>query len=593
MTLWHIGNTTVRTPYRLKEALKVLNESEYVGNLVGIEREQGFAKLLNEKQVVRVDRLNLQEENVSDLGRKWRSALAQLGFVVMHLKRGLNRGVDPQIESFVKDFPGLTGRPYEITPNGNRLINAEIVAEQQECFLRALVAYKIPSIFENRYKFSQFSPLRFVLEILMNLDKIGEEPIIKFEEMAAIVQCRTPDDGIDNVKREIQTHRKERKKAADKKKYEKEKLNESASAPGVLKKGETLIDYADLNFRYLKATGLFQVMGRGIGLLPEKKVLVDLIIAEKDEICDDNTYVKKLWNGAQLPIDSKIEALKVVENMAKQLAELGEKIELPGLIDLPLAEISILRNRLEEHLQHIKESVFADQQADQWKEIVDFMNVLKNRKGTIITQAGDTIRIHGGESPVFFEWIIWRAFLAIDSLINMPWEARRFKIDQDFLPISHAPGGGPDMIFEFEEYVLVVEVTFTSSSRQEAAEGETVRRHVAEIAGKFENTGKKVYCLFIALSIDSNTADTFKSGNWYKKDDSKLSLQIVPITLDDFIILFKAGFERGRLDPIQIKQLIVECRASSNKDAPGWKKEISAEVKRFSNILNQNTNPSR
>ena len=71
-----------------------------------------------------------------------------------------------------------------------------------------------------------------------------------------------------------------------------------------------------------------------------------------------------------------------------------------------------------------------------------------------------------GEGPVYLEWIIWRAFLAIDSLTNPPWEARRFQIDQDFLPVHCAPGRGPDMIFEFEDSIIVVEVTLTASSRQ-------------------------------------------------------------------------------------------------------------------------------
>lgn len=300
MTLWHIGNTTVRSPYRLKEALKVLKNSEFHGNLLGKEREQGFALLLNEKAVVRVDRIiQTPDSDSSDLGRKWRSALGQLGFVVKHLTIKHKVGIDPKLKSLVSDIKSLSGIPYEITPNGNN--------------------------------------------------------------------------------------------------------------------------------------------------------------------------------------------------------------------------------------------------------------------------------------------IIWRAFLAVDFMANTPWDARRFKIDQDFLPLSHAPAGEPDMIFEFEEYILVVEVTLKSSSRQEAAEGEPVRRHVAKIAEQFESSEKRVYCLFIAPYIDSNTAETFKIGNWYKEDDTTLKLQIVPITLDKFIDLFEAGFgfTKCKLTPAKILELIINCRALSNNDAPKWKKEISGEIKRL------------
>ena len=56
------------------------------------------------------------------------------------------------------------------------------------------------------------------------------------------------------------------------------------------------------------------------------------------------------------------------------------------------------------------------------------------------------------------------------------------------MPIGCAPGNGPDLIFEFENYVLVAEVTLTDSSRQEAAEGEPVRRHVAELLKRLNKT---------------------------------------------------------------------------------------------------------
>ena len=84
------------------------------------------------------------------------------------------------------------------------------------------------------------------------------------------------------------------------------------------------------------------------------------------------------------------------------------------------------------------------------------------------------------------------------------------------------------MAFEFEDAVIVVEVPLTASSRQEAAEGESVRRHVAQYA---EVSNKTVYGLFIAVQVDSNTAHTFRSGDWYLPDDCKLSLDIVPLTL--------------------------------------------------------------
>lgn len=171
MTLWHIGNTTVRTPYRLKEALLALKNSSFHGNLMGKEAEEGFSRLLNEKEIVTVERLNRDTpKDTSDLGRKWRSALAQLGFVVQHFNQG-QKMMLPMLSLAVPGYPQLTGRPYEITPNGWRLIASDSVAQMQETFLRALLAYRIPSPIETRYKCQPFSPLLWVLEILLELEK--------------------------------------------------------------------------------------------------------------------------------------------------------------------------------------------------------------------------------------------------------------------------------------------------------------------------------------------------------------------------------------------------------------------------------------
>jgi len=576
---WHIGNTTVRTPYRLRDALNALAHSEYHGNLVGKDRESGFAKLLHENQILKAERIDKDgSQDFSDLGRKWRSALAQLGFVIQHLTRGHQKGIEPRYKDFIKKHPDFSGIPYEVTPNGINLINANTIPVQQECFLRALVAYRIPSVFETRYKFEQFSPLRHILEILKNLENKKAELVIKFWEMA-ILQSTTPENGYDNITNDILKYREEREKSDNKKGFDHEMRLKLTS--GNTTRARTLLDYADLNIRYLKATGLFQSSGRGITILPEKHILAEKLLEDEFIIYDDNTYIKEIWAGATLPTDNREMAQTIIKSLVGNIKEFGEEIALSKLEDKTSQELSNIRHDIEGQLSQIKETEYANKQIMNWEEILCYMLALEkpNKK---IPFRDEEISIPAGEAPAYFEWVLWRAFLAINSLTNKPWEARRFKIDQDFLPVSPAPGRGPDLIFEFEDYVLVVEVTLTSSSRQEAAEGEPVRRHIAEIVEQHENTGKRVYGLFIALKIDSNTAETFKSGNWYKPDDSKLPLQIIPIRLDDFSKLFEAGFKAEGLTPNKIRELITECRVLSNYDAPEWKQQISNEIKKLS-----------
>jgi hypothetical protein len=578
MTLWHLGNTTVRTPYRLRDALRVLQGSPLNGNIYGKEQEKAFAKLLHNEGVLNSqDVANGKSEAAAFLGRKWRAALYQLGFITPRFSKVESGEVDPELIPLTEGIKELSGRPFEITPNGYRLAKAEIITAQQECFLRALASYRIPSSIEKVYNFEGFLPLRFILNIIHGLSVAEEDKTLSFQEFGLFVQTATPFDGVDSVVEQIQEYRIGREKAKGNVRAYDRKIYEEVSER-INRKRSTLDDYADLSFRYFKATGIFRRAGRGIALAPSRAQLAALLRDEQQEDISDIQYLQSLWRGAELPTDNAASSYTVVTDLIGQLNARGVNYTIPA-VNTPLPDLENTRHELEARALQLDEQEYADSQADQIDEIMAWFEAIPTRGGKAKTADGRTVSIPKGERPAYLEWIIWRSFLAIDSLCNTPWEARRFQIDQDFLPVHCAPGGGPDMVFEFDNAVIVVEVTLTASSRQEAAEGEPVRRHVAQYT---ETSNKPVYGLFIAVEIDSNTAHTFRSGDWYLKDDSKLSLDIVPLTLGDFGIFLSSG--EGRLSemPMLLRQLMMECRAKANQDAPQWKKSISQIVRQVS-----------
>lgn len=71
------------------------------------------------------------------------------------------------------------------------------------------------------------------------------------------------------------------------------------------------------------------------------------------------------------------------------------------------------------------------------------------------------------------------------------------------------PDDGTDIVFEFEDYIIVVEVTMPTNSRQEAMEGEPVRRQVAHLV---MSNNKPVYGVLVANKIDLNTEEAFRLG---------------------------------------------------------------------------------
>ena len=114
-------------------------------------------------------------------------------------------------------------------------------------------------------------------------------------------------------------------------------------------------------------------------------------------------------------------------------------------------------------------------------------------------------------------------------------------------------------------------------------EGEPVRRHVSDAVLKYD---KPVYGMFVAVRIDTNTAETFKHGIWYAKGDVKQRLDIVPLTLVQFQKYFVAMFESNKADPQKLRDLILQCESRRDiLEAPAWKEYIDTTVSEKANEI--------
>ena len=474
-----------------------------------------------------------------------------------------------------------------ITPNGMRLIRSKTVPAMQECFLRALAAQYIESRDESG-SLTWFSPLRHTLAILLALEEKTGHASVSFIEMALYVQTTNSTNEISNIVEKIIALRDERDAAKSKRRFDSKKYEDFAKTANL--QSSTFRDYADTNIRYLKATGIVQGKGRGISLIPEKRLFADLIA--KDTIAPASIFeqYKILCEGAKLPVDTQDSALDILNDLISQLEKMGISYSICGRpLDTP-ADIAIIRHEIEDIISKQKEEYFAETQACHWKEIAAYIDLIASRKDRKRIDDDTEIYIPRSEAPAYLEWVLWRAFLAINNLLNKPYEARRFNIDQDFLPIGTAPGNGPDLIMEFNDFVIVIEVTLTESSRQEAAEGEPVKRHIADIVEKHAKDKKKpVYGLFIANRIDSNTAETFRIGVWYTREDECLNLTIIPITITQFGSFFKALFETDNATPQNVIRLLDKCDVHRSLfEAPEWKMNIDIEVRQIIQALYDN-----
>lgn len=555
LDIWLIGNTGMRNPWRIPSGFKVYVESNLVGRLRAPEDQMAFKVLLNEKGEIGGD---ADKDTSASITRKYRLMFNKYGFAYPEVTKK---------DGFAQEELGSVDG---ITPLGETFYKADSVSSQQECFLRGLI---VPM--EKLTDISTFSPLLWVVSIMLEIEKRTNDTKLNFIEFATCVQTTTPKDDISAVVDEILAIREERKSAENKKKYDRELIHRKWER--YLKQENNFKDYADMNIRYLVSAGIVKRAGRGISLSPEyHSMAIELI---KGTVSEEplKARLQRLCRGAELPTDNADMATQVLNDLIAELDYYHISYTMP---DVPLdsaQNINLVRNTLKKDIDRYKEEQYAIHQAEEWEEIYEYMNLLIVNNGKEKELGEDySIKVPRSEAAAYLEWILWRAFLAIDHTVNKPYEARGFNIDQDYLPVGTAPGGGPDMIFEFDNCKIVVEVTMSTNSRQEAMEGEPVRRHVADLVMESD---KPVYGVFVANKIDSNTAETFRIGVWYNSNDEKLALKIVPFTLQQFSEYFKYMFINKKSEPVYFLNLFEECFSSKgNGGGPEWKQEISRIV---------------
>lgn len=553
--IWLVGNTGLRNPNRIQEGFTVFANSSYVGNLHGRENEIGFMNLLNEKGIIQ--NKSGKDESGSH-ARKWRLMFAKNGFIYPQIRKA--DGAQEEL-----------GRPDELTPFGKIFLKADTYPAIQECFLRAMSVEQF--IMSDKGK--HFSPLRWLLAIMLELEKRTGSSELSRIEFALWGHTTNPGYDLEEVVDNILDLRKRRALAPAKRSFDKKEI--AKRGENYDKKNDNFLDYGDMNMRYLRISGVLQRKGRGLVIVPSKHILAEKLAkktASEEPII--NEY-RRLCTGAALPTDNIDIAKMLLEDLMKQMRERHIVFDIS---DFPLntsVEINIARQRLENILAQTNEMKYADEQCNQWQEIADYMSLLIKGGGKLVYDEDNAIEISKDETPAYLEWVLWRAVLAIDHMVNKPYEVRGFRLDADFLPVSAAGGGKGDLYCEYEDFTILTEVTMSTSSRQEAMEGEPVRRHVSDAVLKYD---KPVYGMFIAIKVDTNTAETFRHGIWYAKDDLKQRLDIVPFTLAQFQKYFLTMFEEKQASPEKIRDLILKCESQRDfLDAPAWKRYIDLVIK--------------
>jgi hypothetical protein len=466
----------------------------------------------------------------------------------------------------------------ELTPAGIELVTSK---RKDEIFLRQLLKFQIPSPYHKPTQNAAVFCIKPYLELFRLIRHFGS---LKFDELRLFGLQLTDYHEFPVIVSKIGKFRVE--KAKNKGEYKKfyqdylyselKKIYSDRIKSGKLKTRETneisitkflqtqasnLRDYADACFRYLRATGLVNIsqLGKTISINPERINDVDFFLQNTDPnpcfIDNEVEYISYLGN-AQLP--------KLLTDNHELLVQKIQK-EFPYYKFDQSVSIKDLKDILSSELENRKQQILSEQVAA-IKDYHLFEDI------SIMFDQITTNSLY--DTPLMLEWNTWRAMTMLDG-----GDIRaNLKFDDFGEPMSTAQGNMADIVCDYGNFALSVEVTMQSGQRQYEAEGEPVARHLAKIK---KETDKQAYCLFIAPKINEACI-----AHFYMLHQTNISYYggtsiIIPLPLNVFTKMVEDSYNADFIpEPKHVQRLFersAELAKSLNNEVD-WYNAITQEA---------------
>ncbi|MGI5056512.1 AlwI family type II restriction endonuclease [Treponema socranskii] len=462
----------------------------------------------------------------------------------------------------------------KLTNAGFALISAK---RKEEVFLRQLLKFQIPSPYHSPSKKAATFYVKPYLEILRLIYTLGT---LKFDELMIFGLQLTDYRNFDKIVKKIEKFRIDREKTAKKYRefkyyYQLDELQEIykseilkgeistresniATAKKFLQtKASNMHDYTDACIRYLRATGLVSIshIGHSLSILPERRADTEFIlqnVSREPVFVDDREKYLDYLGNAELPklfTDDKAALIQKIkaENPYEEITNTSSVIEL--------------KEKLDDLIIAKKEKIIQTQVAEikDYKKYDEIQNTFKQIEKNDIY-----------DPSLILEWNVWRGMTMLDGG-NIK---ANLKFDDFGNPMSTAPGNMADIVCDYDDFGLTVEVTMASGYKQYAMEGETVSRHLAKLK---KETGKDAYCLFIAPTInESCVAHFYGLHNLTIRYYCGKSV-IVPIPLNVFKKMLEDSFKVSYTpNPEQVKSFFEYSRtvAANSHSEQEWYNKV-------------------
>lgn len=541
--------TSPRTPAKMIPEIGLLN-AHFEGQRWNTETQRAFMELLREENFFNGEGANDPAFSARD---RINRAPKALGFVIL----------SPTIQ---------------LTPAGEELVNSR---RKDEIFLRQLLKFQVPSPFHKPTENSAEFWVKPYLELFRLVRHFGS---LKFDELMMfglqLVDYREFDTIVEKINqfRIAKAQNEGNYKRFRSEYFDRElreiysadissgntrtrETNDASIAKFLSTKASNMRDYADACVRYLRATGLVNIshLGKSISIVPEKIQEVDYFLQHTDRepcfIDNEGQYVAYLGNP-QIPT-------LLTDN--RELLEQKIRAEFPQLNITATATLQELKNIFAEQLENRKEQIITEQVA----AIKDYR--LFEDISTTFDQILDNSLY---DTPLMLEWNTWRAMTMLDG-----GEIKaNLKFDDFGNPMSTAQGNMADIVCDYGDFGLTVEVTMQSGQRQYETEGEPVTRHLAKYK---RETEKPAYCLFIAPNINDACKAHFYALHKMNIQYYGGTSTIVPLPLSVFIKMVQDSHNANYVpEPRHVQRFFERSNelANSTDNEVDWYNGITEEA---------------
>lgn len=515
-------STSPRNPRLIPKYISVLQENGFEGRIYDIDFQKDAYDCFAKAQVAGKKAQSAKDKAFAARDKLTRSIQA-LGFVIPRQKH-----------------------EFQITEAGKLLLNDKLF---EDVLLHQLLKFQLPSVLhqETKNKNEGFFHVKPFLELLRLIDELG---YLTYQELELFGMLLTDYRKFSYIVENVKIYRNEREKikgkaslkaffATTKLKLFNElysdlidngnfKVRESkdTSFRKYLKtKSDDWADYTDSYFRALHATGL---------VISSQKRTLKISPIRKKEV----TYILKNVDRELFPVNvSRDEFDKYISNphqpvlLNDSLDRIRERLRAEHVKYSSTENIYSLKKKLNDirdkkQKEVIEQQIFTLKKRSS-KDIDDIIDVYKAITNKDIA-----------DRSTMFEWNTWRAM----TMINHGNIIGNFKVDDAGQPISFASGGEGDIVGEYGNFNIDVEVTLSNGNRQYDMESEPVIRHV----GKMQTQLKQpTFGWFIAGKLNRNVINHFYIATLANSDVYSGHVTVIPMDLKQFIEFFKLAVSKN------------------------------------------------